>query len=172
MFSFLFDNLFVTFIHIIFITGAVGLIIGFLLGFIPIVNQYKVPIQIISLVLFSVGLWFEGRIAKDNEWRIKLAEVEAKLLEARVQAEKASVQVVTKVVKEKQIIKEKGRTITEYIDREIIKYDPMCPIPTSVLSSHNAAATNDTSLLNPDAEVSTKDHNSLAKPKLRIPSEK
>jgi hypothetical protein len=52
-----------------------------------------------------------------------------------------------KIVKDTQVIHEKGKTITQYIDREIIKYDDKCNLPVEVIRAHNAAATLDSGKL-------------------------
>ena len=41
--------------HLIFIIGVLGTIAGFVLGFIPFVSTYKLPIQITSILILSLG---------------------------------------------------------------------------------------------------------------------
>jgi hypothetical protein len=160
------------FFHLILIIGITGIIAGFLLSFIPIVNQYKLPIQVVSILLFSIGLWYEGGIAKDREWKEKVAELEKKLAIAKAESEKVNTEIITQVVTQKQIIKEKGKTVIEYVDREVIKYDNTCAIPEVVINAHNAAATNDTALLKGGSEIDTAEHNALAKSKIKLSTKK
>lgn len=171
----MFQSLFEYFIHVIFITGIIGLIAGFVLGFIPFVGRYKLPIQVVSIILFSVGLYYEGALAKDREWGLRVAKLEAKLAEAKVEGGKVTAEIVTQVVTQKQIIREKGKTIIEYVNTEVGKHDSTCPIPESVVLSHNAAAKNDTTglgVVKPADEVPTKDHNELAKPRIKLAPKK
>jgi hypothetical protein len=160
------------FFHLILIIGITGIIAGFLLSFIPIVNQYKLPIQVVSILLFSIGLWYEGGIAKDREWKEKVAELEKKLAIAKAESEKVNTEIITQVVTQKQIIKEKGKTVIEYVDREVIKYDNTCAIPEVVINAHNAAATNDTTLLKSGSEIDTSVHNALVKSKIKLAPKK
>ena len=44
-------------IHAILGLGIIGVILGFVLGFIPIIGKYKLPIQIISILILSLGLY-------------------------------------------------------------------------------------------------------------------
>jgi hypothetical protein len=168
----MFGQLFEYAVHATLVLGVLGLIAGFFLGFIPLIGKYKLPLQVISIVLFSVGLWFSGSIAKDKQWSAKVAELEVKLAEARVKGEVVTTEVVTKVVKQKEIIKEKGETITEYINVEVVKNNETCTLDNSVILSHNAAALNDTSILKPTSEVSTVSHNELAKSKIKLAPKK
>jgi hypothetical protein len=157
--------------HTLLIAGFLGLIAGFVFGFIPIINVYKLPIQVVSVLVFCLALWYEGGIAKDKEWQAKVKELNDKLLIAQANSGIVTTEVVTKYVTKNKIIKEKGDTITEYIDREIVKLDATCPIPEVVIKSHNAAALNKPELLVPltmTTEISPVEHDKLAKPALKL----
>jgi len=126
--------------HIIFTVGVVGTIAGFVLGFIPFIATYKLPIQIISILVLSFGLFLEGGLADQAVWQLKVKEMEAKVAEAKAQSAQVNTTVVTKILTKRQIIKEKGDEVITYIDKEIVKYDPTCPIPEVAINAHNAAA--------------------------------
>jgi hypothetical protein len=133
--------------HIIFLVGAFGVFAGFVLTFIPFVTQYKLPIQIASIFIFALGVYLEGALAENKEWTAKVKELEAKIAVAEERSNTANVKVEEKVVTQTQIIKQKGRDIIQYIDREVVKnnevvkYVENCPVPKEVLDIHNQAAT-------------------------------
>jgi hypothetical protein len=133
-------------IHIIFGLGVLGTIAGFVLGFIPFVKAYQFAIQICSIVVLVVGVYLEGGLSDYKEWEFKVKELEVKVAEAKVESEKVNTKIVEKIVTQKQIIREQGKTITEYVDREIVKYDTkylpgaICEIPQEVIKAHNMAA--------------------------------
>lgn len=159
-------------IHLMLIIGITGIISGFVLEYVPILRHHnKLPIQIISIVIFSFGIWLLGVRSSDSVWKEKVADLEKKLSIATAQSEKITTEVVTQVVTQKQLIKEKGKTVIEYVDREVVKYDTMCVLPEVAINAHNAAALNDTTILKPDnnaTTVDTSEHNSLAKSKLKL----
>ena len=150
--------------HTIFVIGVLGTIVGFVLGFIPLVNRYKLPIQIISILILSFGLYLEGGLADQAIWQLKVKEMEAKIAKAETESQKVTTEVVTKILTKKQIIKEKGNDIVKYIDREVVKYNNTCTIPEVVITAHNAAAKNETTNLKTQIEVPTDLHNKLATP--------
>lgn len=161
--------------HLIFVLGIIGILIGFLLGFVPFVSRYRYPIQIISIVLFSIGLWYEGGIAKDKEWKQKIAVIEAELEKAKAQSAVITTEVVTKYITKTNVIREKGKVITEYIDREITVYDESCEIPQVAIKVHDAAAKNDPELLKNlslDKVIDIKDHDDAAKNTLKLAPKK
>lgn len=128
--------------HLILSVGVVGLIAGFFLGFIPLVRTYKLAIQIVSLLVFSLGLYLEGGLADNAEWQARTKEMEVKVAQAEVKSEKVNVKVVTKVVKQLELVREKGNDVIQYVDREVVKYDNTCPVPSEVVKAVNAAALN------------------------------
>ena len=113
--------------------------IGILASLFPI--PYKSIIQIISVAIISFSLYTEGAISNEEAWQLKVKELEAKLATAEVQSVKETVKIREKVVVKQQLIREKGDDIIKYIDKEIVKYDNICPIPKEFIDAHNAAAT-------------------------------
>lgn len=132
--------------HSIALAGVIGIIAGFLLAFIPLVNKYKLPIQIISIVLLTFGIFMEGAILNEQVWKLKVAEVEKQLAEAEAKSQQENVKIVEKIVVKKEIIKQRGRDINHYIDKEIVKYDTkflpggQCEIPKEFIKAINDAA--------------------------------
>lgn len=146
-------------IHAIFLAGGIGIILGFVLGFIPFINKYKLPIQIVSILVFAFGVYLEGGYANEMIWQMKVKEMEVKIKEAEVKAAQKNVEIQEKVVTKTQIVKEKGQDIIKYVDRyrdrevlktiegperikveEVIKFVENCPIPQDIIDAHNAAA--------------------------------
>lgn len=131
--------------HLIFGIGLVGTILGFVLGFIPFIRTYLLPIRIISLLLLCLGLFLEGGLVDYNAWQAKVKEVEAKLAAAEAESQKENVKIVEKIVTKTQIVKTKGDNVVKYVDREIVKYDEkfakggVCEIPQEFIKAHNDA---------------------------------
>ena len=132
--------------HAITIAGALGTLIGFVLGMVPVIKTYIIPIRVISLLLLSFGLFLEGGLADYKAWELKVKEVEAKLAEAEAKSAKENTKIVTKVVTKTQIVRTRGNDVIKYVDREIVKYDTkfapggQCEIPKEFLKAHNDAA--------------------------------
>ena len=131
-------------VHLIFLAGIVGTIAGFVLGFIPFVSKYKLPIQIISLLLLSLGVYLEGGLAEKAKWELRVKEMEARVAKAQAEAAAANATIITEVVKEKEYIKVKGDKIIQYIDREIKVLDDNCTVPDIAIKAHNLSAQNKT----------------------------
>ena len=132
-------------IHIIFGLGILGTIAGFVLGFIPFVKTYQFAIQICSIIVLVFGVYLEGGLADYKEWELKVKEMEAKMAQAEAQSANKNIEIQEKIVEKTKIIREKGREVIKYIDKEVvkkeevIKYIENCPVPKEIIDLHNQA---------------------------------
>jgi hypothetical protein len=128
------------------VVGVLGIVLGFFVKFIPVVNTYRLPIQIVSIIIFCVGLWWSGGYSVEQAWRERVTELEAQVARAEEQSKTVNQKIKTKVVTKIQIVKVRSEDQIKYIDREIVRYDEkfakggMCEIPQEFIKAHNAAA--------------------------------
>jgi hypothetical protein len=133
-------------IHTIFGLGILGTIAGFVLGFIPLVKTYKLAIQVISLLILVLGVYLEGGLSDYKEWELRVKEMEAKVAQAQADSANKNTEIQEKIVEKTKVIREKGRDIIQYIDKEVvkkeevIKYIENCPVPKDVIDTLNKAA--------------------------------
>lgn len=134
--------------HAILIAGILGYLGTYILRFIPFFKIYELPIQICSILVIAIGVWFEGALSNQQAWEDKVKEVEAKVAQVEVKSAEANVEIITKIVNKTKIIREKGKDIVNYVDREVVKdkevvkFVENCPIPEIIIKTHNAAALN------------------------------
>jgi len=132
-------------IHIIFGLGILGTIAGFVLGFIPFVKTYKLAIQVISLLVLVLGVYLEGGLADYKEWELRVKEMEAKVAQAEAQSANKNIEIQEKIVEKTKVVREKGKDIIKYVDKEVIKkeevikYIENCPVPKEIIDLHNQA---------------------------------
>ena len=122
------------------LTGIVLTVAGFFIKSIPLLNQYRVPAQILGVALLTLGVYFRGGLAVETEWRERVAQVEAKLKAAEEKSTKENTRIETRVIRKTEYIKTRGQDIIQYVDREVAKYDETCAIPPPFIRAHNRAA--------------------------------
>lgn len=127
-------------VHIIFSLGLLGVIVGFIIEFLPLINRFKLPIQIAGITLLTLGVYLEGGIADAAKWELKAKELELKVAEAEAKSQKENVKIVEKVVKKTEYYRLRGNDVIQYVDREVTKYDSQCVIPKEFIKAHNDAA--------------------------------
>jgi len=142
------DALIAWIVNTILIAGTVVTVAGFFIRFIPFVNTYRTPVQIVGILLLTAGVYFEGGYTTEMAWRERVAEVEAQLAVAQKQSAEVNTEIITKTVTQTRIVKERGDDIIKYVDREVVKNQEVirfvenCPIPEIIINTHNAAALN------------------------------
>jgi hypothetical protein len=143
---FLPDALILWICNIVLLAGVLLTVTAFFIKRIPIINQYRIPAQVLGIALLVLGVYWRGGYAVEQEWRERVAEVEARVAAAEAKSAEENTKIVTKVVTKTQVIRTRGETITKYIDREIVKYDEkfapggQCEIPQEFIKAHNSAA--------------------------------
>lgn len=117
-----------------------------LLRFVPVLANYHTVLQIVSVAILAAGLYFKGGYTTEMLWREEVKKVQQELEVAKNKAAEIVVQIEEKVVFQDRIIKEKGQTLIQYVDREIVKkeevvkYIENCPVPNEIIDIHNQAA--------------------------------
>lgn len=129
------------FVHLVFLAGLLLFLGATFLGMIPVINTYKTPAQIVGVIILAFGIYLEGGLAHKKEIAVKVAELETKLAEANAKSQEKNTEIVTKIVKDTKVIRQRGDDIIKYVDREIVKYDNQCVIPDDVIRAYNEAAT-------------------------------
>lgn len=107
---------------------------------------YKLPLYIGGIAATMLSLWMLGAASNEAKWEAKVKELEGKLALAEQESKKENVVVQEKIIYKDKIIKEKGKTQIEYIDRvvkereEVKVFIEHCPIPPVIIEEHNKAA--------------------------------
>lgn len=138
-------------VHGLVLLGVVGIIISFfvvnrLLSAVPAFAKYYRVAQAVSIVTLVLGVYLWGGYSMEMAYRERVAELEAKLEQAKQESAKVNTVIETKVVTKTKVIKEKADTLIEYVnreifrDREIVKEVNNCPVPKEVIDVHNEAA--------------------------------
>ncbi len=132
--------------NIVLLAGIALTVTAFFIKRIPIINQYRTPAQVLGIALLVLGVYWRGGYAIEQEWRKRVAAVEARVAAAEAKSAEENVKIVTKIVTKIQVVRTRGEDIVKYVDREIIKYDTkfapggQCEIPQEFIRAHNSAA--------------------------------
>ncbi len=138
---FLPDSFLIWVINGICIAGLVATILGFFLGWIPFVGRWKLPLQLLGIVLLVAGVYFKGGYSTEMEWRARVAEVEAKVKAAEAKAKQANAQIQTKIVTKIVKIKDKAEAAKENIRRNREKINAECKLSDEAISAYNYSIT-------------------------------
>ena len=127
-------------INALLVAGIVGTIAGFFVKFIPFVNTYRLQVQIIGVILITLGVYMKGSYDTEITWRARVAEAEQKVKIAEQKAAEANAQIKVEVVEKIKIVKEQQIVYRDRIKTVAEKIDQQCVITPEVLDILNQAA--------------------------------
>ena len=127
-------------VNIAMIAGAIGILASFFIKFIPFINIYRTPIQIVSIIVFCTGIYWYGGYTTEMIWRDEVAKMEAKVAESEAKSKKVNTVIKkvyldrVKVVKQDVVvIQEKIREVSNVIDKD-------CKVSPEAVNLLNQAA--------------------------------
>ena len=127
-------------IHLMVIAGVLGIIASWFFSFVPFISQYKLPIQIISILVLVFGIWIEGANSNNNSWLLKVKELETKLAQAETQSAQVNTILVENIVEKEKIIKDKQNELKIAIN----KYSTdECKLSNASVSLFNSSSQNE-----------------------------
>lgn len=146
MLSFIPDSWIQLAVHIIFGLGVAGLVLTWLIQ--NIFNHFTklLPwiktIRWVSIVLFIVGLYFEGGIGVESEWRARVAQLEAKIKVAEQQSKDANDKLKNQINSKVKIIKINSASNKESITQNKEVIDAECSLNDKAINIYNSAVKN------------------------------
>lgn len=99
--------------------GILGILAAWVLKFVPFVSQYKLPIQVGSVLCLLVGVYFQGVIANEEKYKSEHARLKEEVAKAEAAFKSANEELSKAQAERDNAISEKGKSITKTIDRFI-----------------------------------------------------
>lgn len=128
--------------HLIVLIGVAGVIIANFFGAIPFVSIYKTPIQIVAIIILTFGVYFEGGLATQKEWELKVAEAEKKALQKQAASAETNTKIQYVYVEKTKYIRDVEKSAVEQVAKKAEVIDSKCVITPDVTTILNAAARN------------------------------
>lgn len=140
MLSLLPDSIFIWITYGLMGLGLALYIISKLVTWIPLISQYKLPAELIGVVVLVIGSFLFGGYGVEMSWRAKVAELQEQIKVAEAKSQEVKVQIQEKIVYKTKVVKEKE---TVYVDKiiEIAKeVDAKCEVDPRIVEQINKAA--------------------------------
>ena len=134
------DSFLIFIINALLVVGLIGMVIGFIGGKIPFVGTYATIINIVSIVLFCIGLYWKGGYSVEEDWRQRVAEMEAKIKIAEEKSKEVNTVIETKYKDRVKKVTETRNIIVEKIKINEKIIDAKCELDPVVISILNEAA--------------------------------
>ena len=113
---------------------------GYFLTYLAPKTSLTIILKTFSCILVAAIIFTFGVKYNESIWQEKITELQTKVEQLTLQSNIVNQVIKEKVVTKTQIIKQRGDNIVEYIDREVIKINNSCTIPSEFINAHDSAA--------------------------------
>lgn len=134
------DAFLIWIINILITGGLIGMVVGFFGSKLPFVGTYARIIQIASIIAFCIGLYWKGGYSVEQDWRERVAEMEAKIKVSEEKSKEINTVIETKYRDRVKKITETKEVIVEKIKVNEKIIDAKCELDPIVISILNEAA--------------------------------
>jgi hypothetical protein len=119
--------------------SAVVLLSASFIRYFPVINIYRVPIQLAAVALLVFGIYYRGALSIELEWKQRVAELEKAVAAAESRSREINTRIVTRTVtRVKNHVEYRDRVRKEIeIKREIINAD--CSLNPAAVEAYNKA---------------------------------
>ena len=126
------------------VLGILGVVTSYVLGMVPLINQYKLPLQVVSIVIIAFGVFIIGGVENELLWQAKVKELEAQVAVATAKSNETNTIVQQKVITKIQIVKQQVEVIKKEIEvqKEYINTD--CKVNATAIDLYNKAVADPT----------------------------
>ena len=125
--------------YAIVVMGILGVIASYVLSMVPLVNQYKILLQVVSIVVIAFGVFIIGGVENELAWQAKVKELEAQVAVATAKSNETNTVVQQKVITKIQIVKQQVEVVKREIEvqKEYINAD--CKVSPTAIDLYNKA---------------------------------
>jgi hypothetical protein len=134
------DGIFVWLTYLLFAAGVILYVASKLVAWIPLMGQYRFPVELTGVVALVIAAYFYGGVS----YREQLTEMKQQVRIAEEKSQQVNTVIETKIIEKIKVVKE-----NVYITREIVKevagkqLDAQCSLPKSTISLHDSASRNE-----------------------------
>ena len=140
MFSLIPDSFFIWITYALFVSGLVLYVASKLVAWLPLISRYKLPAELLGVILLVVGAYFYGGYGTEKVWRERVKELEEKVAASEVKSKQANSVIQEKIVTKVKEIKVFQDRIKEVIVEKEKIIDAQCKVPQEALDILNASA--------------------------------
>lgn len=126
--------------HLILVVGVLGLIASYFFKFVPFITTYRIQLQVVSIILTVLGVWYEGGIAKDREYRERIAELKLQVAQAEKAAAEANAKIEYVYVDRIKVVEKIKYEVLNSIRESSSELDANCVISPKAIEILNKAA--------------------------------
>lgn len=119
--------------------GILVWIIGFALNFLPFI-QYRIPAQLLSIVLLVPSIWFYSFYHYQEEQRKELLILQERITVAENKSNDLNNQLESKINELDGLRNKKNEVVTKVITKVVKEYDNKCELSNALIRVHDSSS--------------------------------
>lgn len=128
--------------HSLIIIGSIGIVASFFVKFIPFIYRYLVPLQIFSILLLVIGIYYSGATANEAKWQAEVKKLKNDVLMAEERARSISSKIEYVFIDRVQQVKDVQVVVQEKLRDISVSIDSQCKVTPEAIELVNSAAKN------------------------------
>jgi hypothetical protein len=124
------------------VVGLVGICASWIARWIPVVNTYRGPVQLVGIVCLVLGVYMKGGADVEMRWRTQAAELQAKADLAAEQSRMANAKLSEEIRKNQKLTKDVKDAVKAGIKANAGKMDSQCTVDSVAIELHNRSSLN------------------------------
>ena len=124
------------------VVGVVGVCASWVAKWIPFVNTYRGPVQLVGIICLVLGVYFKGGADVEMRWRTQALELQAKADKAAEESREANKKLSAEIKKNQQLTKEVKNAVKAGIKANAKQMDSQCTVDSVAIELHNRSSLN------------------------------
>ena len=122
-----------------FLGGIILILASWFVTFIPLLNRYRFPAQILGILLFGAGAFQLGGASVEASWLAKVKEVEAKVAMAEAKAAALTQSMNEEIARKVKEAQDHADEVMKDIQTQQASINKECKIPDNAIQLYNRA---------------------------------
>jgi len=136
---FLPDSMILWITNIVLMLGVLITVVAFFLKIIPFVNIYRLPLQIIGIVLLTIGVYFRGGYGIEMEWRERVQKLEEQVFASEAKSAELNDQLAKEIAKKRAARRQLAEATRQNIEQRREEINAECKLNATAVDAYNEA---------------------------------
>ena len=133
------DNILIWVYYIFTIAGFTLYVASKFVKLIPLITQYKFPVEITGIAVLCLGCYLLGGYGIEMAWRDKEKELKAQIATAEAKSQQVNTIIKTKVVERIKIVQQKVEVVRTQIEKDKEAINAECKVSDTAIQDYNQA---------------------------------
>lgn len=122
--------------------GILFYILSKLIAWIPFIKSYKIPLELIGVILYGIGAFYAGGYGVERMWRERVAAMEEKVKELEGRQAEVVTKIETKVITKIKTVTQIKEVIVKEIEYREKEINANCDVSPAAIEMFNKSVTN------------------------------